>query len=163
MSQPIVISAAATVELAPAPIDPEWILEGTPEARSKYLIGSCDGVLSIMAWSCTAGRFNWYYSVDETVHVISGEVFVTNERGKECRVGPGDVVFFPAGSRSTWRVPVHVRKLAVCRHAIPRPFGLALRVWNKLTRMLAAIRRPTGGPAAPDALRGIRGRLGIGT
>jgi hypothetical protein len=26
-----------------------------------------------MAWSCTPGRFEWHYAVDETVHIISGE------------------------------------------------------------------------------------------
>ena len=48
--------------------------------------------------------------------IISGEVFVTNEKGEECRLGPGDVAFFPAGSRSTWRVPVAVRVRLSRRH-----------------------------------------------
>jgi uncharacterized protein len=66
------------------------------------------------------------------VHVISGEVFVTAETGLERRLGPGDMAFFPAGSRSLWRVPVAVRKLAVCRHALPKPLGFAVRAWHKL-------------------------------
>jgi ethanolamine utilization protein EutQ (cupin superfamily) len=88
-----------------------------------------------MAWSCTAGRFNWHYTVDETVHIISGEVFVTNEKGQVCRLGPGDMAFFPAGSRSTWRVPEHVRKLAVCRHGMPWLMGIGLRCWNRVAKM----------------------------
>lgn len=139
MSQPIVIALPAQVELAPAPIPADWILSGTPEARSRELARSQDGASTVMAWSCTAGRFNWSYTVDETVHIISGEVFVTNEQGEECRLGPGDMAFFPAGSRSTWRVPVEVRKLAVCRQAMPMPFGFALRAWNKLSRTMLAI------------------------
>jgi uncharacterized cupin superfamily protein len=142
MSQPIVTACPESVELAPAPINPDWILEGAPEARSKQLARSRDGASAVMAWSCTAGRFNWHYMVDETVHIISGEVFVTNEKGEECRLGPGDMAFFPAGSRSTWRVPVQVKKLAVCRQAMPRPFGFALRVWNRLADMLEAMFRP---------------------
>ncbi len=139
MSRPIVIAPPAQVELAPAPIPTDWILSGTPEARSRQLARSRDGASTVMAWSCTAGRFNWHYTVDETVHIISGEVFVTKETGEECRLGPGDMAFFPAGSRSTWRVPVEVRKLAVCRQAMPLPFGFALRAWNKAARIILAI------------------------
>jgi hypothetical protein len=65
------------------------------------------------------------------------------------------MAFFPAGSRSMWRVPVEVRKLAVCRQAMPLPFGFALRAWNKLSRTLLAIFWPPEeaavDPLAPKA------------
>ena len=93
-----------------------------------------------MAWSCTPGRFEWHYAVDETVHIISGEVLVTDENGKIHRLGPGDMAFFPAGSHSVWQVTKTVRKLAVCRHSLPRPFGFVLRAWNKLFHRLTASR-----------------------
>jgi uncharacterized protein len=128
----IVIADPSTVALDPAPIEPGWIVEGTPQARARELARSADGTAVVMAWSCTAGRFHWYYGVDETVHVISGEVFITNDDGVERRLGPGDMAFFPTGSRSLWRVPCAVRKLAVCRRALPRPLGFALRAWTKL-------------------------------
>src|ERR1700677_5332879 len=103
MSMSIVIADPATVALEPAPIEPDWIMEGNPQARAKELARSDDGTSVVVAWSCTAGRFHWHYSVDETVHVISGEVFVTNDDGHERRLGPGDMAFFPAGSSSLWR------------------------------------------------------------
>jgi uncharacterized cupin superfamily protein len=167
MSQPIVTALPAEVELASAPIPSGWILAGTPEARSRQLARSQDGASSVMAWSCTAGRFNWHYMVDETVHIISGEVFITNDKGEECRLGPGDMAFFPAGSRSTWRVPVAVRKLAVCRQAMPRPFGLALRVWNKLGQIMIAIFWPPEDapvdPLAPKTAPAATSSSGIGS
>ena len=129
----IVIADPSTVTLDPAPITPRWIVEGTPQARARELARSDDGTSVVVAWSCTAGRFNWHYSVDETVHVISGEVCVTNDDDGERRLGPGDMAFFPAGSSSLWRVPCEVRKLAVCRHSLPWPLGFALRAWRKLT------------------------------
>jgi uncharacterized cupin superfamily protein len=132
MSPSVVFAVPADVELPLDPIRPHWVLEGTPQARSKRLAESADGTSMIMAWSCTAGRFNWHYAVDETVHIISGEVFVTDHNGEVRRLGPGDMAFFPAGSRSTWHVPHAVRKLAVCRHSMPRPFGTLLRLWNKV-------------------------------
>jgi uncharacterized cupin superfamily protein len=128
----IIFADPATVALDPLPIVPGWIVEGTPQARACELARSADGTAVVIAWSCTAGRFHWHYRVDETVHVISGEVFVTDDSGAERRLGPGDMVFFPAGSQSLWRVPVAVRKLAVCRHALPKPLGFAVRAWRKL-------------------------------
>jgi len=163
MSQSIVVALPAQVDLAPAPIPADWILAGKPEARSKQLVRSRDGASSIMAWSCTAGRFNWRYTVDETVHIISGEVFITDETGEERRLGPGDMAFFPAGSRSIWRVPRQVRKLAFCRQALPLPFGFALRVWNRLARTLTGIFWPDEDAAGvPLAAQPAAGKVSSG-
>jgi uncharacterized cupin superfamily protein len=148
VSNPVVFATPADVDLDPAPIPPHWIIEGNPTARSKRLVTSADGTSSVMAWSCTAGRFKWNYAVDETIHLISGEVFVTDENGKVRRVGPGDMVFFPAGSVSTWYIPDHVRKLAVCRQSMPRPLGFALRAVNKIISLITGF----GGGSALDAV-----------
>jgi uncharacterized cupin superfamily protein len=142
MSSPVVFAAPAEIELGPNPVNPDWILDGKPQARAKHLAESADGTSSVMAWSCTPGRFEWHYAVDETVHIISGEVFVTDENGRIHRLGPGDMAFFPAGSHSVWQVTKEVRKLAVCRHSMPRPFGFALRAWNKVLHRLTGF--PTG-------------------
>jgi uncharacterized cupin superfamily protein len=155
LSRPILFSRPSDIELDADPICPDWVIEGEPKARSRRLAESADGASSVMAWSCTAGRFNWHYTVDETVHIISGEVFVTDHAGQIRRLGPGDMAFFPAGSRSTWHVPAEVRKLAVCRHNMPRPFGTLLRAWNKLAYRLsgysAMFTEPEGdGEPVPD-------------
>jgi len=109
-----------------------------------------------MAWSCTAGRFNWHYSVDETLHIVSGEVFVTDEKGQTHRLGAGDMVFFPAGTSSVWNVPNFVRKIAFCRHSMPRPCGLLLRVWNKVARRLTGFPSGAATGAAPAVMTGVR-------
>jgi len=137
MSVPVVFAAAADIELAPNPINPDWIVDGRPQVRSKRLAESADGTSSVVVWSCTPGRFEWHYAVDETVQIISGEVFISDGIGGRHRLGPGDVAYFPAGSRSVWQVTKEVRKLAVCRHSMPRPCGFALRAWNKVVRRLA--------------------------
>jgi uncharacterized protein len=137
LSRPILFARPSDIELAADPIRPHWVIDGEPQARSRRLAESADGTSSVMAWSCSAGRFNWHYTVDETVHIVSGEVFVTDHKGQTQRLGPGDMAFFPAGSRSTWHVPVEVRKLAVCRHNMPKPFGVLLRAWNKLAHRLS--------------------------
>lgn len=159
MFVPVVFAAPADVELAPSPINPDWIIEGRPQARAKRLTESADGTSSVTVWSCTPGRFAWHYAVDEILQIIAGEVFVTDEIGRIHRLGPGDVAYFPAGSCTVWQVTKEVRKVAVCRHSMPRPFGFAVRAWNKVARRLTGF--PTGNalgdrlsadrPSAPGA------------
>ena len=99
-------------DLHSAPIPKPWILSGTPEARNKHLAKSHDRTSNVIVWDCTPGHFNWHYSEDETVVVISGEVFITSEKGEEGRLGQGDMGFFPAGSSCTWRVTDRIKKIA---------------------------------------------------
>jgi uncharacterized protein len=132
MSKPIMVATAAVAELEPSPITPSWILSGTPEARNKMLASSHDRAAHIMVWECTPGHFNWDYSEDETIVVISGEVFITDNNDQERRLGPGDVAFFPAGSSCKWRITSKLRKVAVLRQPLPMPLALSLRIWNKL-------------------------------
>src|ERR1700733_174924 len=134
--KPVVFTFPADVELIDAPISPHWITEGTPRARAARLAISADGTSTVMAWSCSAGRFTWNYVLDEALHVISGEAFVTDEKGEVRRLGPGDMVYFPAGSRSNWYIPHEIRKVAFCRQSMPRPLGVMLRTWNKLVDLM---------------------------
>ena len=159
LSDAVIFAAPADIELLDDPIRPHWIIEGTPQARSKRLAQSADGTAMIMAWSCTAGRFEWHYTVDETVHIISGEVHVTDEKGEIRRLGPGDMAFFPAGSRSIWHVPHRVRKLAVCRHSMPRPLGTMLRARNKVVESVASAIAAGGRRGEGARIRGAGERI----
>src|SRR5664279_2864182 len=111
MSQTIVVADAASASLSPSPITPAWILQGAPVARARPLAKSRDKTANIVVWECTPGLFNWHYAEDETVFVISGEVFITTANGAERRLGQGDMAFFPAGSSCAWRVTQCVRKV----------------------------------------------------
>jgi hypothetical protein len=117
--------------MQPAPIDPSWIIQGTPRARWAELSRSRDRTASTVLWDCTAGEFNWSYGEDETVHILEGEAIIEN--GSECRsIRPGDVVLFHAGSTWRWRVPLYVKKVAFLRVVAPPPLVLGLRAWRKL-------------------------------
>jgi uncharacterized cupin superfamily protein len=142
MLKSIVIEAAGLVTLESSSISPDWILAGTPEARNKVLARSHDRTSWIVVWECTAGRFNWHYGEDETIVVISGEVFITNEKGEEKRLGPGDMAFFPAGSSCIWRVVDRVKKVAILRQDLPPPLGIGVRAWHKLLR-ISGLRGPS--------------------
>ena len=118
-------------DLKSAPIHPDWIVEGTPMARNRLVAGSSDGSGWTMLWDCTAGKFNWTYKVDETVHILEGSVTVTVQ-GKTRTLRPGDIAFFPEGAVAHWHVENYVRKLAFCQKPVPTLLGLPLRLTRRL-------------------------------
>ena len=136
MSESIVLTAPAQVDLRPAPIAAEWILADAPEAQCEVISRSRDGAAFSVVWECSPGVFNWHYREDETVVLLAGEVFITDDSGIERRLGPGDTGFFPAGSSCRWRVTERVKKVAVLRKSLPLPLGLSLRAWNRFLRLL---------------------------
>jgi uncharacterized cupin superfamily protein len=123
------------VSLNPSPIYAEWILEGSPVARNKVLSQSADGTATTLVWDCTAGRFNWVYDIDETVYVIEGGVVVKDTSGAIRRLGAGDTMFFPAGSRAEWHVENYIRKIAFCRKPLPRLLMVAKGGYRFLKRL----------------------------
>jgi uncharacterized cupin superfamily protein len=122
-------------DLADAPITAAHVIEGTPVARSTQLTCSADGGVSSHLWDCTAGRFHWHFGVDEVVHILDGEVHVTDDAGRTEVLRTGDVGHFPLGSHTIWHVPEYVRKLAV--HRAPPRRSLARRAAGRLKRVVA--------------------------
>jgi uncharacterized cupin superfamily protein len=136
MSRELIETAKLTVDLAPRPIEPSWVIEGKPEARSCALSQSADGLASTMVWQCTDGKFNWFYDFDETILILEGSIVLENDAMRPTRYGPGDVVFFRDGAHAKWHVEGHVKKLAFCRKTQPVWLGFALRVIGKIKRIL---------------------------
>ena len=130
-----ILTSTTDVELRPAPIEPSWIIEGDPVARNALLSRSEDGTASTIVWECTEGKFDWYYDIDETIHILEGSIVLESDTMKPTRFGPGDVVFFKRGAHARWHVEGHVRKLAFCRKTQPKLVGFALRAVSKLQRM----------------------------
>ncbi|RYZ03379.1 MAG: DUF861 domain-containing protein [Comamonadaceae bacterium] len=127
---------------APAPIRPEWVIAGRPEARAVELVRSPDGTCTSAQWDCTAGTFHWFFFVEETVHILEGEVLVRRPGGGQQLLRAGDVAVMPANTWMVWHVETYVRKLAVCRFPVPRPFGRAVRMLQQLRTRLALRRLP---------------------
>jgi uncharacterized protein len=150
MSRSIVLGSAATMtDLAPSPISADWIISGKPEARSKLLAKSHDGTSYVVVWECSAGRFDWHYTEDETVTIILGEVFISTAEGEQRRIAPGDMAFFPAGTSCEWRVPDRVRKVAVMRKDLGYPLGFCVRAWYKLLGVVGLSGQSPLMPSAP--------------
>lgn len=142
----------------PAPITPEWILEGAPVARYVPIARGRDDLASTTLWDCSEGTFRWFFGWDETVHILSGAVVVTLPDGAVHRLTAGSVAFFPAGSSAVWKVEGHVRKLAVCRRAFPGPLARAVDVARRARHAAAFLRRNPRTALAP-ALADLRPRL----
>lgn len=142
MSEQVLITTPAKLELEPEVIPPDWISAGTPTARKTKLSTSHDWASSVVVWDCTPGQFRWHYMQDESVFVISGEAFLINENGVERRFGAGDFGFFPAGTTCRWRVSEHFRKVAVLREPMWRPLGFAFKVSKKVLRAVGLLGKP---------------------
>ena len=119
--------ARGDVALHDHPINPDWVLDGTPHARLSEWGESPDGTTSHWTWDCTAGRFRWYYDVDESIVVVAGSVSVQLDDEAPIRLGVGDAAYFPAGHWVTWQVDDYVRKQAVVRVPVPRTMRYAVR------------------------------------
>src|SRR3984885_15893216 len=115
----LITVGTAPSNLALNPINAGWILDGKPVARLQLLSSSADGTASTYFWDCTAGRFNWFYSFDETFHILEGDVTLKYPSGVSRRGSTGDTVFFPAGSSAEGTGDHYVRKLAFCRTPLP--------------------------------------------
>jgi len=137
--------------LEPAPIRPEWVLAGQPQARATELARSPDGTSTAAHWDCTAGTFRWFFWVEETIHILEGDVVVENDKGVRCHLRAGDVAVMPANAWMVWRVDHYVRKLAICRYPVPRPLGRLVRTVQNLRTWLGLRRSPPAPAAAPVA------------
>ena len=148
MTMPTISSFSTNVTLASSPINPDWILEGSPIARNRVLSRSSDSLACTIVWDCTAGTFNWFYDIDETVHVIEGSVTVSDGVNPPKTLKPGDVAFFPAGTKAHWHVENYVRKVAFCQRPLPR---IALGPIQMLRKLRAFVRGNSAGPSLMDA------------
>jgi len=122
--------------LTPAPIPRRWILSGNPVARGSIVHRSSDAMAFAALWDCTAGRFNWFYDVDEMVYIVDGAVVIGSGPGKQRVLEAGDTFFFPAGSRAQWTVPAYVRKVAFLHVPLSRKMRFARSIYRFFTGWL---------------------------
>jgi hypothetical protein len=135
MRPALIETGHCNVDLKPSPIEPSWILEGNPEACSHALSTSACRTAKTLIWSCTAGKFKWYYDLDETIMILEGSIVLESEGMPPKRYGVGDVIFFREGAHAKWHVEDYVKKVAFLRQSNPLGIGFAIRALNKLKRI----------------------------
>ena len=139
-----IVCGRISVDLTSSPINRDWIVEGSPTARNALLARSRDRKSCTLIWDCTPGKFVWHYDIDETIHILEGSIVLDDGVSPSRRLGPGDVVFFPAGAVVRWTVETHVRKLAFFRRQKPKAVEILARVVRKAKSVL----RSSGGTAS---------------
>jgi uncharacterized cupin superfamily protein len=117
-------------------------------ARVAVLSRSQDLFAWTVMWDCTAGRFNWHYGFDETVHIVEGSVIVSCAGTPPRRLEVGDVAYFPFGLTAHWHVEEYVRKVAFCRRPLPAKVMPIISVMRRTKRLL---RKQTAGSSALGA------------
>ena len=110
----------ARTDLQPLPIDPTWIKEGAPVARSVTLSKSPDSLLTAGLWDCTAGTFTWIFRRDEIVHILEGEVRV-HQGNRTVVLVPGTVTYFPRGLETVWECRPTSRRRSCCERRPRHP------------------------------------------
>lgn len=128
-----VFARVDSVFLKPAPIEPSWILSGSPVARAGMHSRSADEEASTTVWDCSAGSFNWHFGWDETVLILEGSVKVTSSEGITTELNAGDIGYFPARTQWRWEVERYVRKIAFNRRAAARSEILIRTIRRKLS------------------------------
>lgn len=101
--------SSAEMPLAAAPIPAEDVVSGTPEATVSILWVNEDKTHGSGYWCATPGEF-YLHHPDETVVILEGRVTVTPDGGDPVDLGPGDMGFFPGGTRVLWNVHQTIRK-----------------------------------------------------
>ncbi len=138
--------SSGEVALIPAPIEPAWRFdEGETLTEAAEVARNEDGTTAVYLWQTTAARFRWEHESDEVVTILEGEAFVSDRSvgaGSLAarRLGPGDVMFLPAGSRTEWRVPERLRKVSTLIRPLPAPLARAMRVIRAAKRRLVGRR-----------------------
>ncbi len=121
-TQPAATTSISQAELASWSLPPDWILEGTPDARGAVISRSDDSRIIRGVWECTPGTFNWVFSYDETLVVVSGRATVELDTGERVELAPGVMAFFGRGHDSKWTVHETLRKGFHADSPDPLPF-----------------------------------------
>ncbi len=96
------------LELEPAPLDPQTILEGSPEVSELVLDTSPDGRVVRGVWQITLVAD---VEADELFVVLAGRATVEIEGGQTLALEPGVVGVLRAGDRAVWRIHETLRKV----------------------------------------------------
>lgn len=99
--------------------DPDWVEvprppgDENPPGEEAVAFRSDDGRLSCGLWRRLPEEGPMDLSGHEIAIILEGEVEVTGEDGTVHRVGPGDVLVTPRGTRATWKALSPVKKFWV--------------------------------------------------
>ena len=110
MTEGSFVNRVADLELEPAPLDRETVLEGSPEVSELVRATSPDGRVVRGVWEITPGVVE-DVEADELFVVVSGRATVEVEGGATLELEPGVVGVLRAGDHAVWRIHETLRKV----------------------------------------------------
>ena len=109
------VNQGVSAQFVDFPIPAEQIREGAPKSKVWVTSQSADRKLTHGVWHCTACQFTWDYTWDEFVMILDGEVIITDADGESHTLRTGDCAYFSPGLKTTWHIPVSVKKVFTIR------------------------------------------------
>jgi len=85
-------------------------VEGNPTMKTWVQHTSADGSVISGTWEATPGTWHATYDAYEFVHLMEGEIVITQDGGKPVTVKPGDGFVVEKGFAGTWKIVKPVRK-----------------------------------------------------
>ena len=112
-----VISSPAASELNIDLLPEREVVEGSREARTCIHAEADDDACRSGGGSWPCGTYRFFFPYEEHTYIIEGKVEVTDDlNGKVLHVlGPGDMAFFPVGSKTVWKIVEPLKKFFVMR------------------------------------------------
>ena len=88
-------------------------------------------------------EFPYEFHGNELMHVLEGVLEVAVEGGETVTIRAGEVAYFPAGTRSTWRLTTPLRKLFIAWKTWLAAYDFQ-QLWEELGRRPGCCSWPTG-------------------
>jgi hypothetical protein len=90
---------------------------------------SADRAAATLIWSCTEGKFNWYYDCDETIVILEGSIVLESEGMPPKRYGVGEAIFCKTRSETIRNAACHWLRFP--RQALTRCTGSPKSNWHR--------------------------------
>ena len=95
-------------------INPEEVVEGTPEESGHIFLALADGQFLAGIWECSPCKEEIAsYPANEYMHVLAGEVVITGNDGSSQSFKAGDQLVMQKGWSGTWHMTQPFKKYFV--------------------------------------------------
>jgi uncharacterized protein len=113
MSQPLPFKLSEPFEFASAPIAPDKLIDGNPNAQLDHRFSDASGQFHTGIWRSEPGTWRVQYQESEVCVLLHGEVALSSVCGTTLTFSAPDVFVIPSGFSGTWCTLKRVTKIYV--------------------------------------------------
>lgn len=85
--------------------------ELAPAGAERAIFASADGCFTVGMWEREPDTWSFERPYDEVSLILAGDADIETADGSILKIGPGDVLVTPKGSKGTWQVREKIVKL----------------------------------------------------